>query len=64
MGRPTSYPTGVIDGVSIWCPGSSEKVYMVAKTVRCPSCHKVVEVTRQGHIKPHVESKTESAGKK
>lgn len=45
--------------MSIWCAGSSEKVYVVTKTVRCPKCGKLVEVTRQGHIKPHVESKLE-----
>ncbi len=43
--------------MSIWCAGSSEKVYQAVNTVRCPVCGKVVEVTRQGHIKPHVESK-------
>ena len=43
--------------MSIWCPGSSEKVYAAVQTVRCPECGKVVEVTKQGHIKPHVESK-------
>jgi hypothetical protein len=46
--------------VSIWCPGSSEKVYLAVKTVPCPECGKIVEITRQGHIKPHVESKTET----
>jgi hypothetical protein len=45
--------------MSIWCPGSSEKVYAAVTTVKCPSCGKIVEVTRQGHIKPHVESKIE-----
>ena len=50
--------------MSIWCAGSSEKVYAAVKTVRCPECGKVVEVTRQGHIKPHVESKLEEAAKK
>jgi hypothetical protein len=50
--------------VSIWCPGSSEKVYAPVKTVICPECGKVVEVTRQGHIKPHVESKLPTAAKK
>ena len=43
--------------MSIWCPGSSEKVYAAVQTVRCPHCGKMVEVTRQGHVKPHVESK-------
>ena len=43
--------------VSIWCAGSSEKVYAAVDTARCPKCGKVVEVTRQKHIKPHVESK-------
>ena len=43
--------------MSIWCAGSSEKVYAAVNTTRCPVCHKVVEVTRRGHIKPHVESK-------
>ena len=46
--------------MSIWCPGSSEKVYVASKTVRCPECGKFVEVTRQGHIMPHVESKLEA----
>jgi hypothetical protein len=44
--------------MSIWCPGSSERVYAAVKAARCPSCGKIVELTRQGHIKPHVESKT------
>ena len=44
--------------VSIWCAGSSEKVYAAVKTAVCPKCGKVVEVTRQKHIKPHVETKT------
>ncbi len=43
--------------MSIWCPGSSERVYLPVKTVHCPSCDKIVELTRQGHIKPHVASK-------
>jgi hypothetical protein len=43
--------------VSIWCEGSSEKVYQAVRTAACPKCGKVVDVTRQGHIKPHVESK-------
>jgi uncharacterized protein with PIN domain len=47
--------------VSIWCSGSSEQVYMAVTTTRCPKCGKIVEVTRQGHIKPHVENKTGSA---
>ena len=46
--------------MSIWCPGSSERVYLAVSTVRCPSCGKIVEVTRQGHVKPHVESKTDA----
>lgn len=51
--------------MSIWCPGSSEKVYAAVSTVRCPECGKIVEVTRQGHIMPHVESKIdEKAAKK
>jgi Zn finger protein HypA/HybF involved in hydrogenase expression len=44
--------------VSIWCAGSSEKVYAAVTTTRCPKCGKSVEVTKQKHIKPHVESKT------
>jgi hypothetical protein len=47
--------------VSIWCAGSSEKVFTAARTAACPKCGKIVELTRQGHIKPHVESKTASA---
>jgi hypothetical protein len=47
--------------LSIWCPGSSERVYAAVSAARCPSCGKIVEVTRQGHIKPHVENKTETA---
>ena len=43
--------------MSIWCAGSSEKVYAAVDTARCPKCGKVVEVTRQKHIKPHLESK-------
>lgn len=50
--------------MSIWCEGSSEKVYFATQTVRCPKCGKVVEVTRQGHIKPHVESKLEAKPQK
>ena len=49
--------------MSIWCPGSSERVYLAAKTARCPACGKIVELTRQGHIKPHVESKIEAGTK-
>jgi hypothetical protein len=51
--------------MSIWCPGSSEKVYLATRTARCPECGKIVDVTRQGHIKPHVESKigTKAAAK-
>ena len=47
--------------MSIWCPGSSEKVYLAAKTATCPHCGKIVELTARGHIKPHIELKTESA---
>jgi hypothetical protein len=43
--------------VSIWCAGSSEKVYAAVNVTTCPKCGKVVEVTRQKHIKPHVEAK-------
>ena len=43
--------------MSIWCAGSSEKVYAAVNTAKCPKCGKVVEVTARGHIKPHVESK-------
>jgi Zn finger protein HypA/HybF involved in hydrogenase expression len=50
--------------VSIWCAGSSEKVYAATRTAQCPVCGKNVDVTAQGHIKPHVESKTADAGKK
>jgi hypothetical protein len=34
---------------------------MAVTSVPCPKCGKLVEVTRQGHIKPHVENKTASA---
>jgi hypothetical protein len=47
--------------VSIWCAGSSEKVYAAVKTAPCPKCGKIVDLTRQGHIKPHIELKTASA---
>jgi hypothetical protein len=47
--------------VSIWCAGSSEKVYAAVKTAQCPKCGKIVDLTRQGHIRPHVELKTASA---
>jgi len=50
--------------LSIWCAGSSEKVYAPVRTTYCPVCGKVVDVTRQGHIKPHVESKLGAASKK
>ena len=50
--------------MSIWCAGSSEKVYAAVKTARCPKCGKIVDLTRQGHIKPHIESKTASAANK
>jgi hypothetical protein len=43
--------------VSIWCEGSSEKVYAAVTEARCPKCGKVVELTHRGHIKPHVELK-------
>jgi len=43
--------------VSIWCEGSSEKVWTAVSSAPCPKCGKVVVVTKQGHIKPHVESK-------
>ena len=46
--------------MSIWCEGSSERVYTSGNTARCPVCNKPVELTRQGHIKPHVESKIEA----
>jgi hypothetical protein len=49
--------------VSIWCAGSSEKVYAAVRTAPCPVCGKVVEVTQRGHIKPHVESKTAESAK-
>ncbi len=47
--------------MSIWCAGSSEKVYQAVSTTKCPKCGKVVEVTRQLHIKPHIQSKTTTA---
>ena len=50
--------------MSIWCEGSSTKVYSAGRTARCPKCGKFVEVTRQGHIKPHVESKLEAKAAK
>jgi uncharacterized Zn finger protein (UPF0148 family) len=31
---------------------------MAVQTTFCPVCGKTVEVTKRGHIKPHVESKT------
>jgi hypothetical protein len=43
--------------VSIWCAGSSEKVYAAVTQAPCPKCGKLVEVTRQKHIKPHIEAK-------
>ncbi len=46
--------------VSIWCPGSSEQVYSARPVARCPSCGAIVGVTRQGHIKPHVETKVQT----
>ncbi len=50
--------------MSIWCAGSSDKVYSAANTARCPKCGKVVELTHQKHIKPHIESKiAKPAGK-
>jgi uncharacterized protein with PIN domain len=47
--------------LSIWCAGSSEKVYAAVSMARCPKCGKMVEVTARKHIKPHVENKTASA---
>jgi uncharacterized protein with PIN domain len=47
--------------VSIWCEGSSEKVYAAVNEARCPKCGKVVELTHRGHIKPHVEQKLGAA---
>ena len=52
----TSTNAGAAD-VSIWCEGSSEKVYAAVTEARCPKCGKVVELTHRGHIKPHVELK-------
>jgi Zn finger protein HypA/HybF involved in hydrogenase expression len=49
--------------VSIWCAGSSEKVYTAARSANCPKCGKLVELTRQGHIKPHIERKTATPSK-
>ncbi len=46
--------------MSIWCAGSSTKVYIATKTAACPKCSKVIDLTRQGHIKPHIQSKIES----
>ena len=43
--------------MSIWCAGSSEKVYAAVTQAQCPKCGKIVEVTRRKHIKPHVEAK-------
>jgi Zn finger protein HypA/HybF involved in hydrogenase expression len=43
--------------VSIWCAGSSEKVFQAVRTTKCPKCGKIVEVTHQMHIKPHIENK-------
>lgn len=43
--------------MSIWCAGSSEKIYAAVKMARCPKCGKTVEVTERKHIKPHVQSK-------
>jgi uncharacterized protein with PIN domain len=50
--------------VSIWCAGSSERVYAAVNTTRCPKCGKVVEVTARKHIKPHLESKIDKAAAK
>ncbi len=47
--------------MSIWCEGSSEKVYEAVGSAACPKCGKIVVVTKQGHIKPHVESKVVKA---
>ena len=49
--------------MSIWCAGSSEKVYTAARSAICPKCGKLVDLTNRGHIKPHVESKTEAPTK-
>src|SRR5262249_46244407 len=43
--------------MSIWCAGSSEQVYSATSLARCPVCGSIVPVTRQGHIRPHVENK-------
>ena len=50
--------------MSIWCDGSSEKVYAAVGAAPCPKCGKVVELTRQGHIKPHIEQKLGQPAKK
>ena len=49
--------------MSIWCAGSSEKIYQAVKTAPCPKCGKIVELTRQGHIRPHLEIKTGAASR-
>ena len=47
--------------MSIWCEGSSEKVYAAVSMAACPKCGKVVELTARGHIKPHIEQKLGAA---
>ena len=47
--------------MSIWCEGSSEKVYAAVDMAACPKCGKIVELTHRGHIKPHVEQKLGAA---
>ena len=49
--------------MSIWCEGSSEKIYAAVQSARCPKCGRVVDLTRQGHIKPHIESKLPKVAK-
>jgi hypothetical protein len=49
--------------VSIWCAGSSEKIYLAVSRTQCPVCGAIVPVSRQGHIKPHVELKVAAAKK-
>ncbi len=48
--------------MSIWCAGSSEKVYRAVNTAPCPKCGKIVDLTQQGHIKPHVGTKAPAKG--
>ena len=52
------------DNLSIWCAGSSEKIYTANRSAVCPKCGKLVELTRQGHVKPHIERKTATPAKK